>query len=379
MTTILTVDDSRALRTIINKALCNDYDIIEAEDGEKGLEALAENDVDLVLLDVTMPVMDGPAMLTAMRGRGDQTPVVLLTAESKTSLIGGMMAQGLSDYILKPFKPEELREKVYSVLGPAVAQNTEAPAYASPASVGADGTPAAGRPFVDVLIVDDMENVAKKFKSMLPKHLKVQNCGDGQAAMHVCRERVFRTIIIDTIIPDVNSAALASQLRVLQPTAAFIGLYMRNVENPVKAAREQGYDGAMVKPFSPSQIDEFLATYYDTQDVLGIEDNVLTPSAFPEGKERRANFVNRLNTLTADAIAEVAAACYEDVIVDLENPPPAEALARYLVSIVKRCADMGIVVRVVANEQTRKQMANLADTADIPCYPSMNEAMAQAA
>lgn len=377
MTTILTVDDSRALRTIINKALCREYDIIEAEDGEKGLEALAENDVDLVLLDVTMPVMDGPAMLTAMRGRGDQTPVVLLTAESKTSLIGAMMAEGLSDYILKPFKPDELREKVSSVLGP-VQQHTEAPAYASPASATSTSAPVAGRPFVDVLIVDDMENVAKKFKTMLPKHLKVQSCCDGQAAMHSCRERVFRTIIVDTIIPDVNSSALASQLRVLQPTAAFIGLYMRNVENPVKAAREDGYDGAMVKPFSPAQIDEFLATYYDTQDVLGVEDNVLTPSKFPEGKERRTNFSMRLNTLTIEAIEEVAAACYEDVIVNLSNPPPAETLPKYLVTIVKKCTDMGIVVRVVANRDTAKQMANLADTADIPCYPTIDEAAAAA-
>ena len=61
MTKILTVDDSRAVRTIIAKTLKSKFEIVEAEDGEKGLEKLAsEPDVDLVLLDVTMPNMDGP-------------------------------------------------------------------------------------------------------------------------------------------------------------------------------------------------------------------------------------------------------------------------------------------------------------------------------
>ena len=59
MTKILTVDDSRAVRTIIAKTLKSKFEIVEAEDGEKGLEKLAsEPDVDLVLLDVTMPNMD---------------------------------------------------------------------------------------------------------------------------------------------------------------------------------------------------------------------------------------------------------------------------------------------------------------------------------
>ena len=75
MTRILTVDDSRAVRTIIGKTLRANFDILEAEDGEKGLAVLQEETVDLVLLDVTMPVMDGPEMLKRLRERGDQTPV----------------------------------------------------------------------------------------------------------------------------------------------------------------------------------------------------------------------------------------------------------------------------------------------------------------
>lgn len=117
MPAILTVDDSRAVRSIVGKQVKGlGFDLLEAEDGVEGLERLAAAHVDLVLLDVNMPNMDGPTMLRKMRERGDQTPVIMLTSESTRSIVAGAIQQGISDYILKPFKPEELREKILSVL-----------------------------------------------------------------------------------------------------------------------------------------------------------------------------------------------------------------------------------------------------------------------
>ena len=69
MPAILTVDDSRAVRTIVGKQVKElGFEVLEAEDGIQGLEVLAQSSVDLVLLDVTMPNMDGPTMLQKMRG-----------------------------------------------------------------------------------------------------------------------------------------------------------------------------------------------------------------------------------------------------------------------------------------------------------------------
>jgi two-component system cell cycle response regulator len=113
VTRILTVDDSRAVRMLVKKALADmAFEIDEAEDGEKGLLAVDQNPPDLILLDVTMPVLDGPGMLERLRGRGISTPVLLLTAESGTSVIGPMLKQGgICEYIVKPFKPEQLRAR----------------------------------------------------------------------------------------------------------------------------------------------------------------------------------------------------------------------------------------------------------------------------
>lgn len=117
MPAILTVDDSRAVRSIVGKQVkALGFELLEAEDGIQGLERLAQARVDLVLLDVTMPNMDGPTMLQKMRAAGDQTPVIMLTSESQRATVAAAMQAGISDYILKPFKAEELREKVLSVL-----------------------------------------------------------------------------------------------------------------------------------------------------------------------------------------------------------------------------------------------------------------------
>ena len=117
MPIVLTVDDSRAVRTIVSKQVKDlGFEVAEAEDGVQGLVKLDECQYDLVILDVTMPNMDGPTMLGKMRDAGNTTPVIMLTSESKRSIIAGAMKSGITDYILKPFKPEELRAKILTVL-----------------------------------------------------------------------------------------------------------------------------------------------------------------------------------------------------------------------------------------------------------------------
>src|SRR5262249_22447980 len=187
MSRILTVDDSRAIRAIVAKQVAEmGHELAEAEDGEQGLQRLAEGRDDLVLLDVTMPVLDGPGMLRRMRDRGDRTPVLMLTSESKRAIIAECMRLGIEDYILKPCKPEELHAKIAKILpGGAGAQPGPAAAAAAP-------EPGAGKAAVDFLLVDDMENVAKKLRSLLPAHVTLDTATGGPAALQMCRERTYR-------------------------------------------------------------------------------------------------------------------------------------------------------------------------------------------
>ena len=111
------VDDSRPIRMIVSKAMVEmGFGVGEAEDGNDGLKKLQEGVYDLVVLDVTMPNLDGPGMLAKMREAGDKTPVLMLTSESKTSIVAALMKLGIQDYVLKPFKGDELRAKVLKAL-----------------------------------------------------------------------------------------------------------------------------------------------------------------------------------------------------------------------------------------------------------------------
>ena len=92
MPRILTVDDSRAIRMIVAKQLQPlGFGIGEAEDGNDGLAKLQSAAYDLVVLDVTMPNLDGPGMLAKMREGGNKTPVLMLTSESKTAIVATVM------------------------------------------------------------------------------------------------------------------------------------------------------------------------------------------------------------------------------------------------------------------------------------------------
>src|SRR4051794_3296147 len=163
MPRILTIDDSSTIRSIITKQMSDlGFEVDQAEDGKLGLARLEEISVDLILLDVTMPVMDGPTMLAALRETGNRTPVIMLTSESKRSIVAGAVKLGIEDYILKPFKPDELRGKVMKALrldgggaGPVAANPSLA--SAAPASVSAGASTGTSRQFTDILVVDDME------------------------------------------------------------------------------------------------------------------------------------------------------------------------------------------------------------------------------
>src|SRR3569833_4180087 len=134
MSRILTVDVSRAGRMIGAKQVRDlGYEVEEAEDGVLGLAQTEETRYDLIILDVTMPNLDGPGMRSQLRERGDDTPVLMLTSESKRSIVAGLMKLGITDYILKPFKPEELRAKILK----ALKKEGAAPAAAEAAAVEA--------------------------------------------------------------------------------------------------------------------------------------------------------------------------------------------------------------------------------------------------
>jgi len=114
---ILLVDDSATMRRI-QKTQLNALgltDIIEAGDGEEALKQLSGNmPIDLILLDWNMPVMDGITFLRKVRENQvyKGVKIIMCTSESEKSKVVEALKAGANNYIVKPFKPESLKEKL---------------------------------------------------------------------------------------------------------------------------------------------------------------------------------------------------------------------------------------------------------------------------
>ena len=113
--TVLIVDDDRSLRSVIAAHLeLAGFNTVAANDGPTALGMLDENSVDLVVLDVSMPVMDGYELTRRIRRHptAAHVPIIMLTARTETiDKVEGFEA-GADDYIVKPFSPQEMLARV---------------------------------------------------------------------------------------------------------------------------------------------------------------------------------------------------------------------------------------------------------------------------
>jgi len=118
--TILAVDDSTSIRQMVAFTLKGaGYEVIEAADGQEGLEKAKSKTVNLVLTDQNMPKMDGLTLVKTLRGlpQYKTVPMLMLTTESSDAMKAQGKAAGATGWLVKPFDPNKLLEVVAKVIG----------------------------------------------------------------------------------------------------------------------------------------------------------------------------------------------------------------------------------------------------------------------
>lgn len=121
---VLIVDDSTVLRRMIKRALTISGlpadPLLEAGNGQEALTILRENWIDIVFADINMPVMSGAELLGAMSKDAtlSNTPVVIVSSEHSEKRIEEMKALGARAFLVKPFRPETIKEIFCAVLHP---------------------------------------------------------------------------------------------------------------------------------------------------------------------------------------------------------------------------------------------------------------------
>lgn len=118
--TVLTVDDSASIRQMVAFTLKGaGYDVVEAGDGQEGLEKARAKSVNLVLTDQNMPKMDGITLIKSLRTMPAYAgvPILMLTTESGDAMKMQGKAAGATGWLVKPFDPAKLLEVVKKVIG----------------------------------------------------------------------------------------------------------------------------------------------------------------------------------------------------------------------------------------------------------------------
>ena len=115
-TRILTVEDDERIRTALRMALEDEgWTVDEVASGEEALVAFARNPADLVLVDITLPGIDGFDICRTIR-RDSDVPIIIVTARSDTHDVVGGLESGADDYLTKPFSPKELSARIRALL-----------------------------------------------------------------------------------------------------------------------------------------------------------------------------------------------------------------------------------------------------------------------
>lgn len=119
MAKILLVDDAAFMRKVIKDTLTkNGYtDLYEAVDGADAVEKFSEINPDLVIMDITMPNMDGLEALKAMRAKNSSANIVMCSAMGQEAMVIEAIQSGAKDFIVKPFKSDRIMKTVTSIVG----------------------------------------------------------------------------------------------------------------------------------------------------------------------------------------------------------------------------------------------------------------------
>ena len=126
---VLIVDDSAMTRVLLKRNLVavgvREHEIIEAENGEKGLARFENFECRAVITDWRMPVMDGLEFVKELRKRNTQIPIIMLTAANERADVVAAIESGITDYLIKPFSPADMRKKLQTMLARAKASDAQ--------------------------------------------------------------------------------------------------------------------------------------------------------------------------------------------------------------------------------------------------------------
>jgi two-component system cell cycle response regulator len=368
---ILTIDDSKTVRLIIKKAFKPyDCEIFEAANGVEGLALAAKVEPALILLDITMPVMDGVEMLTRLKADPQlkAIPVVMLTAEGGRDHVLNIAKMGVRGYIVKPFKEEAMIEKVGHII------------ELKPAS----DAPGKARSVLDplaILVVENKPAIVQQIEQGL-RHTpwKIQGAASSSEAVDACGAAAPDLAVISLSLPDNTAFTLVRTLRA-NPKTRLLPIFALVVKTDVAAiaqAQEVGFAGIFTKPIDFAEVETKVAKimnldtsahYYRTEgDTLMIRlPAACTPSVLAEATQ-----------FLGAKLAEAVDSGLSRVLIDFHLVQALEmGITKLLMDITQNCRELGMQFAIIGNPQLNAECREFVETRSWVLHDNLAAARAQ--
>lgn len=249
---ILSVDDSKTIRLIINRAFKTfDCQVLEASNGLEGLAMAAREKPDVIILDVTMPIMDGMEMLSTLRANHAlrHIPVIMLTAEAGRETVLRIAKMGVRDYLIKPFKEEQIIERVSRVVP------LEAVVNSGKARKRFDDP-------LNITLVDDKAAIQEQLRAgFADTNWKVDGITEAQAGLVSIETNPPDVVLISTSLPENAGFSLLEKLRLGMKTQRLpiFALTVKTALTEQARAQQVGFTGIITKPIDYTDLKTKIA------------------------------------------------------------------------------------------------------------------------
>jgi two-component system cell cycle response regulator len=366
---ILTVDDSKTIRLIVTKAFKPyDCEIFEAPNGIEGLAVATRERPELIILDLTMPIMDGAEMLGKLKANPDlkSIPVIMLTAEAGRESVLRIAKLGVRDYLIKPFKEEVLIDRVGRVIelrprgGEAHAKRFDDP--------------------LNILVVDDKPVIVEQIRNGLADTpWQIQSRSNPTLAMEYCNHTVPDIVLASLSLPEGGGFSLFQMMRT-SPRMKNVPAFALSVKTALEEqtrAQQNGFTGIITKPIDPEDVKAKIARalnldtsykYFENRDGVLL---LRLPSTFTP------TVANEVAAHLRSRISDAVDSGYNKMIVDMSQVRKADVnIIKLGLNATQLCSELSLKHRMIGSIAVSLECKNYEETKDWQFENSFEEALA---
>jgi len=366
---ILTVDDSKTIRLVVTKALKPfDVDVLEASNGVEGVAVAMRERPDLILLDMTMPIMDGSECLAKLKSHADlkNTPVIMLTVESGRDNIMKIARMGVRDYLVKPFKEDMLIERAGRIIelkakGGGIKKVKR---YDDP---------------LNILVVDDKPAILEQIKAAVyDTPWQVHGRTQTGEALDYCSQHVPDAILVSLSLPDGAGFTLFQMFRASTRTkgAPIFALSVKTATDDQTRAQQVGFLGVITKPLDPEDLKMKIcrSLNLDTSyKYFQHRDGVLV-AMLPQSLS--ANVANEISLQMRVKVCEAVDSGLGKMVIDMSQVrTPDINLVKLGITTIQLCNELSLQHRLVGSTIVQAECRNYEETKDWVFVASYEDAM----